>query len=313
MTRRRRLFEKKKDIYDKCWDGYERVPGTKKGEKGSCRKKGSANEHDEMEEMEELQELRRSLRRAILAEKKKKGLWDNIHAKNKRIKAGSGEKKAQPGDDDYPATLDVNETEEMSELAETLTRVLIDEGLWDNIRKKRARGERPARPGEKGYPSEKSWKESTNESAAIDETDEGNAFSGARQDAIDAGEDEFELDGKTYKVTGKKEPTNEAALRRMIRNILLEACYDGRKVTLNKKMSNPENKNKKSKVYVAGDGTYKSGPCKGQKKAKKVQFGDPNMRIKKSDPKARKSFRARHNCDNPGPKDKARYWSCKSW
>ena len=257
MTRRRRILEKKKDIYDKCWDGYERVPGTKKGEKGSCRKKGSANEHDEMEEMEELQELRRSLRKAILAEKKKRGLWDNIHAKRKR-----GERPARPGEKGYPKTLDVNETDELME---------------------------------------------------VDEYDEGNAFSGARQDAIDAGEDEFEVDGKTYKVTGKKEKTNEAALRRMIRDILLEACYDGRKVTLNKKMSNPENKNKKSKVYVAGDGTYKSGPCKGQKKAKKVQFGDPNMRIKKSDPKARKSFRARHNCDNPGPKDKARYWSCKSW
>ena len=259
MRRRRRLHEKQGE----CWDGYERVPGTKAYDKGSCRKKGSKkDEADEHDEMEELQELRRIIRRQFILEKKQKGLWDNIHAKDKRIKAGSGERKARPGEKDYPATLDVNEYDELME---------------------------------------------------VDEYDEGNAFSGARQDAIDAGEDEFELDGKTYKVTGKKTPTNEAALRRMIRNILLEACYDGRKVTLNKKMSNPENKNKKSKVYVAGDGTYKSGPCKGQKKAKKVQFGDPNMRIKKSDPKARKSFRARHNCDNPGPKDKARYWSCKSW
>ena len=46
---------------------------------------------------------------------------------------------------------------------------------------------------------------------------------------------------------------------------------------------------------------------------KKVNFGDPNMRIKKSNPKRRKSFRARHNCDNPGPKTKARYWSCRKW
>ena len=153
----------------------------------------------------------------------------------------------------------------------------------------------------------------------LNETDEGNAFSGARQDAIDAEEDEFEVDGKKYKVTGDKSKTNESHqmtesdLRAIVRNVILEACYDGRKVTLNKKMSNPENPKKKSKVYVSGDGTYKSGNCKGQKKAKKVQFGDPNMRIKKSNPKARKSFRARHNCDNPGPKDKARYWSCKSW
>jgi hypothetical protein len=45
----------------------------------------------------------------------------------------------------------------------------------------------------------------------------------------------------------------------------------------------------------------------------KVNFGDPNMEIKRDDPKRRKSFRARHNCENPGPKWKARYWSCKMW
>ena len=49
------------------------------------------------------------------------------------------------------------------------------------------------------------------------------------------------------------------------------------------------------------------------KEIRKVNFGDPNMRIKKSNPKRRKSFRARHNCDNPGPKTKARYWSCRKW
>jgi hypothetical protein len=59
---------------------------------------------------------------------------------------------------------------------------------------------------------------------------------------------------------------------------------------------------KKSKVYV------KDGD-----KVKKVEFGDPNMTIKKHIPARRKSFRARHNCDNPGPKTKARYWSCKAW
>ena len=44
-----------------------------------------------------------------------------------------------------------------------------------------------------------------------------------------------------------------------------------------------------------------------------IRFGDSNMRIKKSNPEARKSFRARHNCANPGPKWKARYWSCYQW
>lgn len=45
----------------------------------------------------------------------------------------------------------------------------------------------------------------------------------------------------------------------------------------------------------------------------KVRFGDPEMRIRKNEPERRKSFRARHNCDNPGPKTKARYWSCRNW
>lgn len=45
----------------------------------------------------------------------------------------------------------------------------------------------------------------------------------------------------------------------------------------------------------------------------KVRFGDPEMRIRKSDPERRRSFRARHNCDDPGPKTKARYWSCRNW
>ena len=45
----------------------------------------------------------------------------------------------------------------------------------------------------------------------------------------------------------------------------------------------------------------------------KVTFGDPNMEIKRDDPGRLKSFRARHNCDNPGPKTKARYWSCFQW
>ena len=60
---------------------------------------------------------------------------------------------------------------------------------------------------------------------------------------------------------------------------------------------------KKRSVYVKND--------KGN--VVKVNFGDPNMKIKKSDPGRRKNFRARHNCDNPGPRWKARYWSCKAW
>jgi hypothetical protein len=79
-----------------------------------------------------------------------------------------------------------------------------------------------------------------------------------------------------------------------------EATHQGREVPLNKPMAGDV---KKSKVYVknaAGN-------------VVKVNFGDKNMTIKKHIPARRKSFRARHNCDDPGPKTKARYWSCKAW
>lgn len=82
---------------------------------------------------------------------------------------------------------------------------------------------------------------------------------------------------------------------------LEEAEYRGRKVPLGKPMRGDV---KKFKVYV-------KDPSTGN--IKKVNFGDPNMRIKKSNPARRKSFRARHNCDNPGPRTKARYWSCRKW
>lgn len=83
-------------------------------------------------------------------------------------------------------------------------------------------------------------------------------------------------------------------------DLLNEAEYQGRTVTLNKPMQGDV---KKFKVYVKNE--------KGN--VVKVNFGDPNSTIKKNNPARRKSFRARHNCDNPGPKTKARYWSCKKW
>ena len=80
-----------------------------------------------------------------------------------------------------------------------------------------------------------------------------------------------------------------------------EAKYHGREVPLGKPMKGDV---KKSKVYVRDPSTGN---------IKKVNFGDPNMRIKKTSPARRKSFRARHNCANPGPRTKARYWSCRAW
>jgi hypothetical protein len=98
------------------------------------------------------------------------------------------------------------------------------------------------------------------------------------------------------------------SLKRVIENDLAEAEYQGRSVKLNKPMQGDV---KKFKVYV-------KDPKTGN--VKKVNFGHGGssvkgkaMKIRKNNPKARKSFRARHNCDNPGPRTKARYWSCRKW
>ena len=83
---------------------------------------------------------------------------------------------------------------------------------------------------------------------------------------------------------------------------LTESEYKGRKVQLNKPFLTPNGPKKRS-VYVKNE--------KGN--IIKVNFGDPNMRIKKHIPSHRKSFRARHHCETPGPKWKPRYWSCRAW
>jgi|TARA_B110000967_G_C18827469_1_gene532157 hypothetical protein len=91
-------------------------------------------------------------------------------------------------------------------------------------------------------------------------------------------------------------------------DIMDEAEYQGRKVKLGKPMQGDV---KKFKVYVKDPKTGNT---------KKVNFGHGGssvkgkaMKIKKSNPARRRSFRARHNCDNPGPRTKARYWSCRKW
>ena len=93
----------------------------------------------------------------------------------------------------------------------------------------------------------------------------------------------------------------------VIGDLLTEAEYQGRKVQLGKIMQGDV---KKSKVYVKND--------KG--KVVKVNFGFGGksakgkiMRIKKNNPERRKNFRARHNCENPGPRWKQRYWACRTW
>ena len=86
--------------------------------------------------------------------------------------------------------------------------------------------------------------------------------------------------------------------------VVEKAEYQGREVKLNDPFRLPTGSKKKFGVYVKND--------KGN--IVKVTFGDPNMAINRDDDGARKSFRARHGCDvDPGPKWKAKYWSCYQW
>ena len=106
----------------------------------------------------------------------------------------------------------------------------------------------------------------------------------------------YEVDGKGYGYT----------FEHIRENNLNEAEYQGRKVKLGKIMQGDA---KKFKVYV-------KNPKGNVVKVNFGQGGDAKggtMRIRKSNPKARANFRARHNCDNPGPRHKARYWSCRKW
>ena len=88
----------------------------------------------------------------------------------------------------------------------------------------------------------------------------------------------------------------------IIEEALTEAEYQGRDVDLGKPFRTPKGP-KKFSVYAKND----------KNNVVKVNFGDPNMEIKRDNPKNRKNFRSRHNCSDPGPRWKAKYWSCRMW
>jgi len=153
-------------------------------------------------------------------------------------------------------------------------------GLWENIRKKKKRDGKkykPAKRGDKDRPDPEAWKKAQNDKSEsafkYENPKTGEVFTFKRKG-------NYKKDGTTLVFKG------------------VAAEYQGRKVQLGKPFLTPKGPKKRS-VYVKNE--------KGN--VVKVNFGDPNMKIKKSDPARRKSFRARHKCSNPGPRWKARYWS----
>jgi hypothetical protein len=185
--------------------------------------------------------------------------------------------------------------------------------LWENIRKKKQReGKkyRPAKPGDKDRPSKDSWKRAQSEEGEMAKQQIEKMHNQLMQLVEKMKTMPVEFEEWTADMISKSElyiqniydfvmsykPEDESEYETE------GSEYQGRKVKLGKPFRTPSGP-KKFSVYVKND--------KGN--VVKVNFGDPNMTIKKNIPERRKSFRARHNCDNPGPKYKARYWACRSW
>ena len=182
------------------------------------------------------------------------------------------------------------------------------ESLWANIHKKRQRikrgsGEKMRKKGEKGAPTPAQMKRAKGEDIgekAPDTSDAMKRYKAGKAGFTDIAHLKAKGLIKRSDGTKKKSPKYEENELNEWGEVTEKAEYDGRPVELN----NPtRGDRKKYKVYVRNE--------KGN--VVKVEFGDPNMEIKRDDPGRRASFRARHNCDNPGPQYKARYWSCKFW
>lgn len=225
-------------------------------------------------------------------------------------------------------------------------------GLWDNIRKKKmkeGKNYRPAKPGDPDRPDPESWKKAQSawrkiyassyeddqmqreqimkmhqQLMEIEQQLSGVSFEDWTKDMISKSEiyiqniydfvkfyekDEREDSEAQYKYmdpeTGEVYTYSRPGVykkdgRNLVR--VRAAEYQGRKVKLGKPFRTPSGP-KKFSVYVKND--------KGN--VVKVNFGDPQRSIKRDNPERRKSFRARHNCSDPGPRWKARYWSCRQW
>jgi hypothetical protein len=207
----------------------------------------------------------------------KRGLWDNIHAKRKRIKAGSGERMRKPGSEGAPtaAALKASQNEEA-------------DPCWPKYKQigmKIKKGKKvPNCVPEEYTGTEKVSKNKNDPSSRFDGT-------------------------TSYVKILAADTPGQSSLLKSVKNIVrehrefqTEATYKGKKVPLNKPMKGDV---KKSKVFVDPDGDGK---------AQKVNFGDPNMSIKKDQPGRKRSYCARSGGQgNLNDKTSANYWSRKAW
>ena len=261
-------------IYKKCWTGYSKVPGKKAGEKGSCKKNEGRIEDT---------------------------FGTDTVDKHDKPKKKKTEERIQVGDELMIETADgegivvpvlhvVNENILIGwdELAEDI----VVEGARQLAELKKLAGLDQLNEITDASAKEVIMQIINSYGKDVDlETEFRNYFPRLSDKEVD------------YYLKGYKKPE-----LKLVKN---EAEYQGRKVKLGKPTRGDV---KKFKVYVKDP---KTGNVKkvnfghGGTSAKKA--GQKTMKIKKSNPARRKSFRARHNCDNPGPRTKARYWSCRAW
>ena len=261
-------------IYKKCWTGYSKVPGKKAGEKGSCKKNEGRIEDT---------------------------FGTDTVDKHDKPKKKKKEESIQVGDELMIETADgegivvpvlhvVNENILIGwdELAEDI----VVEGARQLAELKKLAGLDQLNEITDASAKEVIMQIINSYGKDVDlETEFRNYFPRLSDKEVD------------YYLKGYKKPE-----LKLVKN---EAEYQGRKVKLGKPTRGDV---KKFKVYVKDP---KTGNVKkvnfghGGTSAKKA--GQKTMKIKKSNPARRKSFRARHNCDNPGPRTKARYWSCRAW
>lgn len=210
-------------------------------------------------------------------------------------------------------------------------RITEGDGLWANIHAKRERGESPAKPGDKDYPNKKQWNKLTNEGGNEsgnymfwqnlktihhasgellnmnqDKIDEmvanGHAWAvdhiSTSADDIEEVYHFIEANGKEVEYNGETEGGYSDEHGSVEGGNIYEGQYDDK--PLGKPMKGDV---KKFKVYVKNP--------KGN--VVKVNFGDPNMEIKRDNPERKKAFRARHNCAEAKDRTTPKYWSCKMW
>ena len=263
-------------------------------------------------------------------------LWANIHKKRQRIKQGSGERMRKKGEKGAPTPAQMKrakgeEVEVIDEKIAGLVKKSEQTGVpYGILKKSYDRGMAAWKGGHRPGATQQQWA-----FARVNSMLTGGKADPDLQKQIKAGGykkkkkaskesvDEWYSDNETQILYQSrygsewKEKLNNTYERMLSKldesccedcaeqfdHMITEAEYQGKTVKLNDPIRTSENPNKKFKVYVKNE--------KG--KVVVVRFGDPNMDINRDDPERRKSFRARHNCDDPGPKTKARYWSCFQW